>query len=279
MRSPLFFPRSSTPTATRAGRAGSLRAATAAAVLATTAALGATAAPAEALVFAAPVIGGIAAQATAAVQLGNSTCTATLISPEWLLTARHCVGEGNFSAITVGNTAAGEKRFATDVIISPHADLAVVKMNAPVAAQPARLATFHPTTGQRGVIAGWGKSALVAKETQGIVGSRFLATEDMVTTPGSSYLEVTTTGGRLVHGDSGGPLYMGDEVVAVASMANTSAPAPQAGLTGWYVPVAEHLDWIHRQTGIPVAAPSNGPIPLRPVLTYTPGQFGSSFSS
>ncbi|APT84465.1 S1 family peptidase [Corynebacterium aquilae] len=233
--------------------------------------------PADALILAGPVTAGVAQSAVASLKLGNASCTGTLIAPEWILTARHCVGEGAGNAISVGAGIGGHARRATDVIMSPYADLALVRLDAPVDARPAVLGRGHLQPGQQGTIAGWGSSLLVAKQTPGTVGHRFLAGENMISPPGSAYLDVATHGGRLTKGDSGGPLLMGDEVVAVASMANTAAPLPVAGTRAFYVPVAEHLEWISRHTGI-VVAPAFG-VPQPPVSPDVAAANTSSFGS
>ena len=79
-------------------------------------------------------------------------------------------------------------------------------------------------------------------------------------------LEVWVTGGHLTPGDSGGPLLIGDTIAGVASMSNENALPHVNGSIGWYVPVAEHTEWITRQTGVAATAAAGQPTPRADIL-------------
>ena len=85
----------------------------------TAAAMLGTISPASAISGGRNADGDVAATASARVILGNTDCSATRISPEWLITAKHCVGQGNRSLVSLGGNRQGEQRHAAEVVMHP----------------------------------------------------------------------------------------------------------------------------------------------------------------
>ncbi|EKX92469.1 S1 family peptidase [Corynebacterium durum] len=234
----------------------------------TAAAMLGTISPASAISGGRNADGDVAATASARVILGNTDCSATRISPEWLITAKHCVGQGNRSLVSLGGNRQGEQRHAAEVVMHPTADLAVIKLDQPSNGPVAKLSGQHLTPGTHARAVGWGGGTqnyfpMVQQGDLEVQRRVFNIDPD---NREADLLEVWVTGGHLTPGDSGGPLLIGDTIAGVASMSNENALPHVNGSIGWYVPVAEHTEWITRQTGVAATAAAGQPTPRADIL-------------
>lgn len=203
---------------------------------------------------------GTVADSTARVQVGNKSCTGTLIASEWILTAAHCKGVGDYSFVSVGAPANGEKARVAKVIVHPASDLMLVKTNKRMQSPVAPLATSYTGEETAGYSMGWGS---VMENGKDIIQQADVEVQRRVTNvagainPADVFYEGYVYNGHLGQGDSGGPLFIDGQLAGVASLANSAAKGSRLdGALGWWVPVQDHYDWIAENTGIATPAVS-----------------------
>lgn len=185
-------------------------------------------------------------------------CSATLVAPSWLLTARHCVENPNLSQAyaSVGPGATYNYPFnLTTVRTHPTWDAALVKLDHPAKATPAVLATRIPSTGQTATAIGFGGSNTAGQARLEVVGSSL-----------DGHLYARPSGGaRSVIGDSGGPLVVNGEVVGVLSAAVQRPYEDFLSEDFKYVPSAQLRSWVVQTAGL-----ASAPQPTNPNLNPNP---------
>ena len=174
-------------------------------------------------------------------------CTATIIAPRWVLSARHCM---DFPAeyVLVGNLEKdkGTRADVSRVVTSPDSDFALIELATDVKATYAPLATADPPAGVSVDIYGWGTmsaedpgtlSPVLKKGTMRVVEMG----EDLFGGPSVHAEKVDAVAG---YGDSGGPMWYGGKVVGVCSHGDLEY------ITSDYGSVTANRDWIRDVAGV-----------------------------
>ncbi len=193
------------------------------------------------------VIGGTtvasAPWAAAVFSGGTLMCSGTIISADYVLTARHCLG-GSMS-VRVGSvryTSGGVTRTVTST--STRYDLALMRLSSPVSTTYMPLSSAYPPVGSTNSIYGWGRTCTecVASPTLKTATVRVTSTNS-TDAYGGRAIASTGISGAAWRGDSGGPQVYNGAQVGVASTADGVSRQ-------YYGSVAYNRSWIASVAGI-----------------------------
>ncbi|GGY46286.1 hydrolase [Streptomyces omiyaensis] len=200
-----------------------------------------------------PIIGGGYAQsgpwAARLFSNGRETCSATIIAPTWILTAKHCVTGGGLSfrigsldQHSGGTVANGAQTYTHS------SDLALVRLDRSVTATYARLGQpGSVSVGQSVQVYGWGATSQCGSEAT--CQSRYLKVADVTVTGGcrdaysGSAICARRGNGITAGGDSGGPMMANGVQVGVASTSDRQT-------TTAYTNVTAYRSWIQSVAGV-----------------------------
>jgi len=192
---------------------------------------------AETRVPTAKIIGGTVATSSqfknvgALQDRGFTYCTGTLIAPNWVLTAGHCVDDIRPSRLSRNKFAVGGKTYAWSSIKIhptynfPDGDVALIKLSTSVTGiTPASLRTVAPRVGETMTIVGFGLTGTGATGTTGGSGIKRFGSvvldgiEPKFVTWNFNSPELNNT----APGDSGGPGFIDGLIASVCSGGSNS---------------------------------------------------------
>jgi len=186
---------------------------------------------------------------------GQQFCTATIISPTYILSAEHCVtglvpSQITFRIGSLDQFNGGELATAVSYATNTEADISVIQIDHPVATTYARLGVASDVkVGQIVQVYGWGATCTGQPEIN--CQSQFLKVANVKVTSvkcsdykGGIAICANRVDGIPAGGDSGGPMFTSTgRQVGVAS---TSDRHVRTG----YANVTAYRDWIFANSGV-----------------------------
>lgn len=201
--------------------------------------------------------GGYASYAPWAARMfnnGQQRCSATIIAPTYILSARHCVSGISPSALTfrigsLDQTTGGVVARGVTYWVHSYADLAIIRIDRSVSATYSPLGTSSNVwVGQTVQVYGWGATCTDQPEIN--CQSRYLKYANVIVTSVSCYdyiggIAVCARYGNGIPagGDSGGPMFASGRQVGVAS---TSDRATRTAYTN----ITRYRSWIYSIAGV-----------------------------
>jgi secreted trypsin-like serine protease len=182
--------------------------------------------------------------AAAVFSNGSFTCSGTIIAPQWVLTARHCVS-GSMS-VRVGSVYRSSGGVTRTVSASyARYDLALMRLSSSVSTSYVTLASSNPPVGSTNSIYGWGMTCYsgCGASTQLKTANVQVTSTNATDAYGGQAIRSTRINGNAWRGDSGGPEFYNGQQVGVASTANGTTIQN-------YGSVAFNRAWIRSTSGV-----------------------------
>lgn len=182
--------------------------------------------------------------AAAILSDGGFVCSGTIISANYVLTAKHCIiGTTSVRVGSVNRTSGGVTRSAST--ISTRNDLALIRLSSSVSTTYMPLSSAYPPVGSTNSLYGWGMTCY-----EGCSASTTLKTATVRVTStngtdayGGRAIATTAISGNAWRGDSGGPQVYNGAQVGVASTADGVSRQ-------YYGSVAFNRAWITSVSGV-----------------------------
>ncbi|MBQ1050953.1 DUF1986 domain-containing protein [Micromonospora sp. C51] len=182
--------------------------------------------------------------AAAVFSNGSFTCSGTIIAPQWVLTARHCLG-GSMS-VRVGSVYRSSGGVTRTVSATyGRYDVALMRLSSSVSTSYVTLASSNPPVNSTNSIYGWGMTCYsgCSASSQLKTASVRVTSTNVSDAYGGQAIRSSRINGNAWRGDSGGPQFYNGQQVGVASTADGQSIQN-------YGSVAYNRAWIRSVSGV-----------------------------
>jgi len=180
---------------------------------------------------------------------GGFECSGTIIAPQWVLTAQHCLNSPGIH-VKVGNVTLqqGTEADVDQQKASPDGDIALLHLTTAVDTTYMKLGTGNPPTGSTNQIYGWGRTEGTSPPSSTLKTADVRVTGTSTDAFGGTAIASEGVNGAAWHGDSGGPQLSDGVQVGVCSTGENSGSDPQG--TQNYASIASSRSWISTTAGV-----------------------------
>jgi secreted trypsin-like serine protease len=186
---------------------------------------------------------------------GALSCSGSLIAPQWVVTAKHCIPSSVSAKIRVGSndhTSGGTVVGISRRVGSPSGDVGLLKLSTAVSYAPVSIAANSPSRGAAIKLMGWGVASengeppkLLKELNTQVIADSGCRSDDIL---GSKEICVkVTTRSTACFGDSGGPALVEGQLVGADSRGGDACGDSGGEIYGDLV---AQRSWIRSMTGI-----------------------------
>lgn len=184
-----------------------------------------------------------------ATDFGGFECSGTIIAPQWVLTAQHCLNAPGMH-VKVGNVSLqqGTDADVDQQLASPDGDIALLHLTDAVDTEYMQLADSDPANGDTNQIYGWGRTEGTNPPSDTLKTADVKVTGSGVDAFGGESISSQGVTGSSWHGDSGGPEVADGKQVGVCSTGENDGT--QTDGTQDYAKVSVSREWIQQNAGV-----------------------------
>ncbi|WP_041684408.1 S1 family peptidase [Renibacterium salmoninarum] len=188
------------------------------------------------------------------VQNGNTYgCTGEAISSEWILTAQHCIDRTSSMNVYYSNstTNRGTAIKADNWVGSDNGDVALVHLSQSknLGSYPTVADSYSANAGDKGIVMGYGRRANAA-QSDGLYQANVQVLGSSTDAYNGTAVHIKGVNGASNHGDSGGPLLIGNQIVGVCSTGDSSDPGADIHAGSNYANLTDSRQWISDTAGV-----------------------------